>query len=130
MPPGGLGAAFMNASTQAFPCMKRLPAYDVRIQPASCNQSRSVRLGHATCLPPSTQRQTTRGLLRPADAARYAQARPSQYLPPLQAEDRFNFRMCGRHDMYAELLARYVRPDFEPQVVRDPSLPAPPGSAA
>lgn len=49
---------------------------------------------------------------------------------PLQAEDRFNFRMCGRHDMYAALLARYVRPDFEPQVVRDPSLPAPPGSTA
>ncbi|KAL4421518.1 hypothetical protein ABPG75_010809 [Micractinium tetrahymenae] len=47
-----------------------------------------------------------------------------------QAEDRFNFRMCGRHDMYAELLARYVRPDFRPQVVRDPSLPAAPGSTA
>lgn len=39
-----------------------------------------------------------------------------------QHKDRLGFHMSSRHEMYAELLARYVRPDFQPQVIRDPSL--------
>ena len=39
-----------------------------------------------------------------------------------QVKDKWAFNMTARHALYADLLARYVRPDFEPQVVRDPSL--------
>jgi beta-ureidopropionase len=38
-----------------------------------------------------------------------------------QVRDRWGFRMTARYEMYAELLAKYVRPDFVPQVVRDPA---------
>jgi hypothetical protein len=41
-----------------------------------------------------------------------------------QVKDKWDFRMTARYDLYAQLLARYVRPDFVPQVVRDPSLAA------
>mmetsp|Transcript_2382 Transcript_2382/g.3986 ORF Transcript_2382/g.3986 Transcript_2382/m.3986 type:complete len:397 (-) Transcript_2382:233-1423(-) len=40
-----------------------------------------------------------------------------------QTKDKWGFPMTARHDMYAELLARYVRLDFKPQLIRDPSLP-------
>lgn len=30
--------------------------------------------------------------------------------------------MTARYDMYAAQLAAYVRPDWAPQIVRDPSL--------
>eukprot|EP00672_Neobodo_designis_P016982 CAMPEP_0174841900 /NCGR_PEP_ID=MMETSP1114-20130205/9604_1 /TAXON_ID=312471 /ORGANISM="Neobodo designis, Strain CCAP 1951/1" /LENGTH=402 /DNA_ID=CAMNT_0016076099 /DNA_START=45 /DNA_END=1253 /DNA_ORIENTATION=+ len=36
--------------------------------------------------------------------------------------DKWVFQMTGRHDLYAELLAKYVRHDFVPQVIRDPAL--------
>lgn len=36
--------------------------------------------------------------------------------------DKWMFQHTARYPLYAEGLARYVRPDFEPQVVRDPSL--------
>jgi beta-ureidopropionase len=42
----------------------------------------------------------------------------------MQVKDKWDFRMTARYDMYARLLARYVQPDFEPQIVRDPSLAA------
>jgi len=29
--------------------------------------------------------------------------------------------MTGRHELYAELLQRYIRPDFKQQIVRDTS---------
>lgn len=41
-----------------------------------------------------------------------------------QVKDRWDFRMTARYELYAQLLARYVAPDFEPQLVRDPSLAA------
>ncbi|PNX98021.1 beta-ureidopropionase-like protein, partial [Trifolium pratense] len=39
-----------------------------------------------------------------------------------QFKDKWCFRMTARYEMYAETLARYVKPEFEPQVIRDPSL--------
>ncbi|XP_047336262.1 beta-ureidopropionase [Impatiens glandulifera] len=39
-----------------------------------------------------------------------------------QLKDKWGFRMTARYDVYAELLGRYVRPDFEPQVISDPLL--------
>ncbi|KAG9133393.1 hypothetical protein Leryth_024110 [Lithospermum erythrorhizon] len=39
-----------------------------------------------------------------------------------QVKDRWGFRMTARYDVYAELLNRYVKPDFEPQVISDPLL--------
>lgn len=34
-----------------------------------------------------------------------------------QVKDKWNFQMTGRHDMYAQFLAHYVRDDFHPQVI-------------
>ncbi|EFN58757.1 hypothetical protein CHLNCDRAFT_34065 [Chlorella variabilis] len=39
-----------------------------------------------------------------------------------QIRDKWGFRMTARYDMYAEQLGRYVRHDFQPQVIKDPSL--------
>jgi len=39
-----------------------------------------------------------------------------------QVRDKWGFRMTARLDMYAELLTRAARPDFEPQIIRDPAL--------
>jgi beta-ureidopropionase len=30
--------------------------------------------------------------------------------------------MTARYEMYAELLSSYLEPDFEPQIIKDPSL--------
>jgi len=38
-----------------------------------------------------------------------------------QVKDKWGFRMTARYGMYAELLAEYVEPDYEPQIVKDPS---------
>ncbi len=45
-------------------------------------------------------------------------------LPPclVQLRDKWGFRMTARYELYARQLAEYVRPDFQPQVVRDPAL--------
>ncbi|KAL4457924.1 hypothetical protein ABPG75_012789 [Micractinium tetrahymenae] len=39
-----------------------------------------------------------------------------------QLKDKWGFRMTARYDMYAEQLAAYVRHDYRPQVIKDPSL--------
>lgn len=39
-----------------------------------------------------------------------------------QLKDKWGFRMTARYDMYVEQLQRYVRHNFKPQVVKDPSL--------
>lgn len=36
-----------------------------------------------------------------------------------QLKDKWGFRMTARYEMYASLLSRYVKPDFEPQVITD-----------
>lgn len=41
-----------------------------------------------------------------------------------QVKDMWMLRSTARYDLYADLLRRYVRSDFEPQIVRDPSLPS------
>ncbi|GJP56487.1 hypothetical protein CLOM_g15554 [Closterium sp. NIES-68] len=40
-----------------------------------------------------------------------------------QVRDKWGFQMTARYDMYRDLLDRYCRPDFKPQIVRDPTLP-------
>ncbi|KAM0012361.1 putative beta-ureidopropionase [Helianthus debilis subsp. tardiflorus] len=40
-----------------------------------------------------------------------------------QIKDKWGFRMTARYELYADMLSRYVKPDFEPQVVSDPLLP-------
>lgn len=35
-----------------------------------------------------------------------------------QIKDKWVFTMTGRHDLYAKLLTNFVKPDFEPQIVR------------
>lgn len=39
-----------------------------------------------------------------------------------QLKDKWGFRMTARYELYAEMLARYVTPDFQPQIVSDPLL--------
>ncbi|XP_030944887.1 beta-ureidopropionase [Quercus lobata] len=39
-----------------------------------------------------------------------------------QLKDKWGFRMTARYELYAELLAHYLKPDFEPQVISDPLL--------
>ncbi|KAL5054515.1 hypothetical protein RYX36_035197 [Vicia faba] len=39
-----------------------------------------------------------------------------------QYKDKWGFRMTARYELYAKTLARYVKPGFEPQVIRDPLL--------
>ncbi|KAJ4963561.1 hypothetical protein NE237_023500 [Protea cynaroides] len=42
-----------------------------------------------------------------------------------QVKDKWGLRMTARYDMYADLLGRYVKHDFEPQVIVDPLLRKP-----
>ncbi|XP_022988797.1 beta-ureidopropionase isoform X2 [Cucurbita maxima] len=39
-----------------------------------------------------------------------------------QLKDKWGFRMTARYELYAEMLARYLKPEFEPQVISDPLL--------
>lgn len=39
-----------------------------------------------------------------------------------QLKDKWGFRMTARYELYADMLARYLKPDFEPQVISDPLL--------
>ncbi|CAL9244825.1 unnamed protein product [Arabidopsis halleri] len=39
-----------------------------------------------------------------------------------QYKDKWGFRMTARYEVYADLLAKYIKPDFKPQVVSDPLL--------
>lgn len=39
-----------------------------------------------------------------------------------QIKDKWGFQMTARHEMYAKLLCNYIKPDFQPQVVKDPFL--------
>ncbi|XP_009617981.1 beta-ureidopropionase [Nicotiana tabacum] len=39
-----------------------------------------------------------------------------------QLKEKWGFRMTARYEVYADLLARYVKHDFEPQVISDPLL--------
>ncbi|KAK8945429.1 N-carbamoylputrescine amidase [Platanthera guangdongensis] len=39
-----------------------------------------------------------------------------------QLKDKWGFRMTARYELYANLLSRYLKPDFSPQVITDPSL--------
>lgn len=36
-----------------------------------------------------------------------------------QVRDKWSFQMTARHDLYADLFARYTRHDFQPQLVYD-----------
>ncbi|KAJ0962066.1 hypothetical protein J5N97_029894 [Dioscorea zingiberensis] len=38
-----------------------------------------------------------------------------------QLKDKWGFRMTARYELYSELLAQYLKPDFAPQVIVDPS---------
>lgn len=42
-----------------------------------------------------------------------------------QVKDKWGFRMTARHDIYAKLFNDYLKSDFKPQLVRDPSLDKP-----
>jgi len=39
-----------------------------------------------------------------------------------QVQDNWGFGMTARHEIYAKLLTEFVKPDFKPQIIRDPSL--------
>lgn len=39
-----------------------------------------------------------------------------------QTKDKWGFQMTSRYQMYAEFFANYIKPDFKPQVIKDPSL--------
>lgn len=39
-----------------------------------------------------------------------------------QLKDKWGFRMTARYELYAEMLASYSKPDYEPQVISDPLL--------
>lgn len=39
-----------------------------------------------------------------------------------QTKDKWAFPMTARPELYADLLARYIKPDFKPQIIRDPAL--------
>jgi beta-ureidopropionase len=40
----------------------------------------------------------------------------------MNVKDKWCFQMTARYELYAEGLANYLKPDFQPQVIRDPSL--------
>jgi beta-ureidopropionase len=39
-----------------------------------------------------------------------------------QVKDKWGFQMTARYEMYAEFLTNYVKHDFKPQIIKDPSL--------
>jgi len=39
-----------------------------------------------------------------------------------QTKDKWGFQMTARYEMYADFFQGYIKPDFKPQVIRDPSL--------
>jgi len=39
-----------------------------------------------------------------------------------QVKDTWGFRMTARYELYAQLMQDYIQPDFQPQIVQDPSL--------
>ncbi|CAD5171608.1 unnamed protein product [Musa acuminata subsp. malaccensis] len=39
-----------------------------------------------------------------------------------QLKDKWGFRMTARYELYSEMLAKYLKPDFTPQVIVDPML--------
>lgn len=39
-----------------------------------------------------------------------------------QIRDTWSFQMCARHELYAESLTKVIKPDFKPQIIRDPAL--------
>ncbi|XP_042461689.1 beta-ureidopropionase-like [Zingiber officinale] len=39
-----------------------------------------------------------------------------------QLKDKWGFRMTARYEIYAELLSKYLNPDFTPQVIVDPTM--------
>ena len=39
-----------------------------------------------------------------------------------QVKDKWGLRMTARYEMYADVLNRYIQPDYKPQVIKDPSL--------
>jgi len=39
-----------------------------------------------------------------------------------QVKDKWGFQLTGRHQIYADFLAEYFKPDFKPQIIKDPSL--------
>ncbi|XP_024017586.1 beta-ureidopropionase-like [Morus notabilis] len=39
-----------------------------------------------------------------------------------QLKDKWGFRMTARYELYVEMLAHYLKPDFDPQVISDPLL--------
>lgn len=41
---------------------------------------------------------------------------------PGQVRDHWGFQMTARHEMYAQLLADFVKLDYKPQIIKDPSL--------
>lgn len=40
-----------------------------------------------------------------------------------QVRERWGFQMTGRSELYAAFLSKYVEPDFQPQIIKDPTLP-------
>lgn len=39
-----------------------------------------------------------------------------------QLKDKWCFPMTARYELYAEMLAKYLKPDFKPQIISDPLL--------
>ena len=39
-----------------------------------------------------------------------------------QVKDKWAFQMTARYEMYRDLLTEYCKPDYQPQIIRDPSL--------
>eukprot|EP01132_Coremiostelium_polycephalum_P004320 gene4320-5406_t len=39
-----------------------------------------------------------------------------------QVKDKWNFQMTGRYELYAKFLTDYIDPNYQPQIVRDPSM--------
>lgn len=37
-----------------------------------------------------------------------------------QLKDKWCFPMTARYELYAEMLAKYLKPDFKPQIISDP----------
>ncbi len=39
-----------------------------------------------------------------------------------QVKDKWGFRLTARYEMYAKFFSKYIKEEFEPQVIRDPFL--------
>ena len=92
--------------------------FQTNLQVVISNQQRKT-LGISTIIYTGPDSSRCQGLSRTRDGIVIAEADLNLCQ---QVKDSWVFQMTARYDDYAKLLTDYCKPDFTPQVVKDPSL--------